>query len=63
MVGGSSIRRPSMGSDERSREAQVEPLFEALQKGPVVNRSLAWKLSWIGLVLIGLLVLVIKQAF
>lgn len=52
-----------MGSDERSREAQVEPLFEALQKGPVVNRSLAWKLSWIGLVLIGLLVLVIKQAF
>lgn len=52
-----------MGSDDRSREAQVEPLFEALQNGPAVNRSLAWKLFWVGLVLIGLLVLVIKQSF
>lgn len=52
-----------MGSDERIRGHQVEPLLEALQNRPAVNRPLAWKLFWVGLVLIGMLVLVIKQAF
>jgi len=52
-----------MGSDDRSRDRQVEPLFEALQNGPAVNRGLAWKLFWVVLVLIGMVVLVIKQAF
>jgi hypothetical protein len=52
-----------MGSDDRSRGRQVEPLFEALQNGPAVNRSLAWKLLWVVLVLIAMLVLVIQQSF
>jgi hypothetical protein len=52
-----------MGPDERTREGRIEPLFEALQDKTAVNRPLAWKLLWIGLVLIGLLVLVIQQSF
>ncbi|MFN0006870.1 MAG: hypothetical protein ACKVXR_03100 [Planctomycetota bacterium] len=52
-----------MGSDERTRDRHVEPLFEALQKGPAVNRRLVWKLFWVGLLLIGLLVLVIQQSY
>ncbi|MFI5403818.1 MAG: hypothetical protein ACHQ1G_12845 [Planctomycetota bacterium] len=52
-----------MGSDERSRDALVEPLFEALQKEPAVKGRLAWKLFWAAIVLIALLVLVIQQSF
>ena len=52
-----------MGSDERSRDARVEPLFEALEDKNAVNRTLAWKLVWAAIVLIGLLVLVIQQSF
>lgn len=63
-----------MGPDERTREARVEPLFEALQEGTAVKeeereeprsarRGLMWKLFWAGLLFFGLVALVIKQSF
>lgn len=63
-----------MGPDERIRAERVEPLFEALQEGTVVKeeksgeprpdrRDLMWKLVWVGIVFLGLLALVLKQAY
>jgi len=63
--------RPTM--TRRSRHATIEPLFTALEEetplqaeddSPRAPRSgLRWKLFWAAIVLLGLIALVVKQAF
>jgi hypothetical protein len=52
-----------MGPDEKTREARIEPLFDALEEKPAVKGRLAWKLVWAGLALVGLIGLAIQQSF
>jgi hypothetical protein len=50
--------------DGKERDKRVEPLFAALEVEDVVKRTaLRWKLFWAGIVLLGLILLVLKQSF
>ena len=50
--------------DEKERDQRVEPLFAALEVDDVVKpTAFRWKLFWAGIVLLGLIVLVLKQSY
>ena len=53
------------GESRREDDDRVEPLFAALEapRASSAGASLRWKLLWAALVFVGLLALVLKQAF